>query len=184
MTDQTTATIKAKGCQNTGITDDLADRYYHQLGSHLVAVVELEVHDRSEDADGNQRVQFRIKTIEPVVDDAKTEQVVREIARALHGSRRLKSDGPMLPIDGASDVEPTVEEVVANNPGVIPHDYAATTTGECDICGRTEDDIIHTIDTPLPDPEPTLDAEEPPVDDQEPEDGDDGTVVTFSGRSR
>lgn len=151
MTDQTTAAIKAKGCTNTGITDDLADRLYHQLGSHLIAVVELEAHARTEEVDGNQRVQLRIKSIEPVVDDPQTENVLREIARALHGSRRLKSDGPMLPIDGASDREPTVEEVVAANPGALPHDYLATTTGECDACGRPFGDAIHHLE-PAGDP--------------------------------
>lgn len=165
MTDQTTATIKAKGCTNTGITDDLAEKYYTQLGAHIVAVVELEAHARGDDADGNKRVQFRIKTIEPVVDDPKTEHVVREIARALHGARRNRTEGPTLPLT-ASDREQTVEEVVAANPNVIPHDYFPTTTGECDACGRDRLDSIHPDEQP---DTPVDDDPEPPADEEQPE---------------
>lgn len=188
----TTASIKAKGCESTGITEDVAEKLYKGLGSHLIAIVELEAHARTEDADGNQRVLLRIKTIEPCLDDAATEDVLRQIQRALHGARRDRTEGPMLPIDGASDREPTVQEVVEANPGVIPHDYFPTTTGECDACGRPQLDSIHPheqeqLDPGDNDPEPPADDEpEPePGPEQPAEPEDTGTVdVAYAYRSK
>ena len=119
----TDITVKIGGKQGpTGITDDVAERLHNGNLSSFIAIVEIHAEEtRERIRDGKETVILSIGNFEPVIDDAKTEAHVREIQRALYGSRRLRTDGPMLPEDSnSSDVEPTVEEVVANNPGVIP----------------------------------------------------------------
>ena len=94
----------------------------------------------------------------------------------------------MLPIDTASDREPTVQQVVEAHPGVIPHDYFPTTTGECDACGRAQFDSIHPheqaeVDPGDNDPEPPASDEPEPEQPSEPEDT--GTVdVAYAYRSK
>lgn len=121
MTD-TTCQIKAKGCDSTGITEQIARSYYDNLGSHHIAIIEYKVDSRTIDADGNQKVQLAISTIEPVTAaDADTrdrlDEHLRTIQAALYRNRKLAEGDEELPLgDGP---EPTVSEVLAQGQGLL-----------------------------------------------------------------
>jgi hypothetical protein len=100
MTD-TTAAIAAKGCQSTGITEDLAVKLHDQLGKKIMAVVELEAAARTENTDGKQKVALRILSVEPAVDEI-GESHLRDFQRALFMNRRMDEDQPTLDGDEPS----------------------------------------------------------------------------------
>ena len=122
MTD-TTAQIRAKGLDSTGVTEQLAAKMYNNVGGHYLAIVDLRVAFHGEDDDGNKRVQLVIDQVEPVVDGKLNGALVdhvREINAALHRNRMLAENGPTLPLDGESTS--SVEEVLAAGPALIDHD--------------------------------------------------------------
>lgn len=176
MTD-TTAQIQAKGCQSTGITEDMAIRLHDQLGKKLIAIVELEAVTRTENSEGKQKVGLRILTVEPAVDSI-GETHLRDVQRALFMNRRLDDGQPQLPGD---EPEPTVKEVIENRgAAVIERDEDGEVTGLWD--GDTTEDTPRepsTIGSPFtqptddePDDDPSSDGDsddEPTVDD-DPED--------------
>lgn len=145
MTD-TTAKIAAKGCNNTGITEALAEQLHAQLGKKLVAVVELVSENRTESRDGKEKVGLSILTIEPA-PNADTEDHLRELARAFHFERKLAEDGPQLPVPGDGP-EPKVADVLAAGRAHLPHDYlpVGDDVDQCDLCGETKDNALHTAD--------------------------------------
>lgn len=169
----TTATIKAKGCKNTGITEDIAAVLHDNLGKTIVAVVELTADARSENRDGEEKVQLSIGMIEIAPDGIAAEHV-RELMRSFHYERRLTEDGPTL--QGESDgPEPKVADVLAAGAHFRPHPYLASglavdDNAICDICGQREPAAVHSTQELLPDDEPDTDE----LDD-DPQDEDDDT---------
>lgn len=118
MSDATTAKIAAKGCSATGITEELAIKMHDQLGKKIMAVVELESAARTEDSDGNQKVQLRILSVEPATESI-AEDHLREFQRALYYNRQLDGAQPTLDGDGP---EPTVREVLGRGESLLDHD--------------------------------------------------------------
>jgi len=135
----TTAKIAAKGCNDTGITEDLAASLHNQLGKKVLAIVELVAEARSEKRNGDESVALSIITVEPAPDHM-TEDHLRELARAFHYERQL-ADG-QLTIDSADDIEPKVSQVLAAGQRHRPHPFlpadAALDNPICDICGVIE----------------------------------------------
>jgi hypothetical protein len=180
MTDTTTQ-IKAKGCQATGLTDDLASKLYNNLGQRIMAIVELEAHDRASDADGNQKVGLRITMLEPAVDEHGIGDAhLRELTRAMFMNRKLNSPDEQLTIDSSEDLSPKVADVIAASPGIVHHDFVRggrldDDTVICEVCGESGDYYLHKPpvaanpfeitdqpDGPEPaDPDPADDAEDP-----------------------
>lgn len=128
-----TAQIAGKGCNATGITEDLAKKLHDQLGRKVVAVVELVSEDRSEKRNGKEKVTLSILTIEPA-PNAATEDHLRELARAFHYERKLSEDGPQLmePGDGPA---PSVSDVLQHGKGVLTVDD----DGEARLFGDNDD---------------------------------------------
>ena len=135
----TTAKIAAKGCSDTGITEDLAQSLHNNLGKKVLAVVELVAEARSEKRNGDEAVALSILTIEPAPDHM-TEDHLRELARAFHYERQL-ADG-QLTIDSQDDIEPKVSQVLAAGQRHRPHPFlpvdASVGDGICDVCGVIE----------------------------------------------
>ena len=158
-----------------GVTDDLAEKLYRKTVTSFMAVVEFHLEDVGERVrDGKERVSLSIGNLEVAVDDKHiAEDHLREIQRAIHMNRKLHAPDAQLTIDTRDDLEPTVEQVIANNPGLVRHDYVEPDTlvadGEtplCELCGHPEAYVLHQDASinpfELPDED---DDEEPPVDD-------------------
>ncbi|WKN47127.1 hypothetical protein [Nocardioides sp. Arc9.136] len=152
----TTATIKAKGCKNTGITEDIAAVLHDNLGKTIVAVVELTADARSENRDGEEKVQLSIGLIE-VAPDGMASEHVRELMRSFHYERRLADDGPTLHGEGDSP-EPKVADVLAAGARFRPHPYLASglavdDNAACDVCGQREPAAVHSTQQMLEEPD-------------------------------
>ena len=91
-----TAKINAKGCDATGLTEEIAAASYARLGSHMMAVVELRAAKRGDDEDGTHSVNYVITQIEPATN-TRADDLLRELARTLHASRRDPEGQPGLP---------------------------------------------------------------------------------------
>ncbi|WP_435744951.1 hypothetical protein [Nocardioides sp. SYSU DS0663] len=120
----TTAKIAAKGCTNTGLTEDLAKRLHDQLGKTIVAVVELTAETRTENKAGDETVVLSINTIE-VAPNSLTEDHLRDLARAFHYERKLAEDGPQL-LEPGDGPEPRVADVLQFGRSVITTDDGET----------------------------------------------------------
>lgn len=178
MTD-TTATINAKGLDATGITEDIAAELFHKVGTHLIAIVDLQVVDKhGPNVKGKRKVTLSIDGIEPALDDNLAEHL-RELTRTLYYNRQVATNGPTL--DGGD--EPSVDQVLAAGAKHKPHPYLASTLSldddaVCDVCGQIEATAVHADRDQLDDPftvtEADLDeAEEEVVEEIAEEDLDD-----------
>lgn len=106
------ATIRGKGLDGTGVTEDIAKAMYHSKGSRTLAIVEL-VHKRQvDDEDTGRKVELAISLLEPSTS-AELDDHLRELTRTLHQNRVLKSKDDQLQIDTLDDLEPTVDGVIA-----------------------------------------------------------------------
>lgn len=172
----TTAKIAAKGCNGTGITEDLAQTLHNTLGRTIVAVVELVAETRSEKRNGDETVVLSINTIEPAPTGATVEHL-RELARSFYYERQL-ADG-QLRIETGDGPEPTVSDVLAAGAQHRPHDFlsgslALDEAQVCDICGQHADAAIHQPAARIANPFTVPDDEDlEDTDDAEDEDEDD-----------
>lgn len=183
----TTAKIAAKGCQNTGITEELAKRLHDNLGRTIVAVVEITSESRTEKRNGDEHVGLSIGMIE-VAPDGDASEHIRELARLFHYERQIADGQPTL--DGDDGPEPTVSDVLAQGAQFRPHPFlpvdAADDNGICDVCGQLQDVAVHDAHQGLPDPfavpadeDDTDDDDED--DDEEPQDADEDWVASQHG---
>lgn len=181
----TTAKIRSKGLDSTGVTEEVAAQMYNSLGRYTMAIVELKHEDHGKNAEGKRRVELVITMVEPALDDT-LENHLRELTRTLDYNRRLTSPDQELPIDRDAN-EPTVEGVVAAAKKLEPHPFVDTNGvgdeyGTCDVCGDAPGDPRHQIlgdaddqGTEEPDPDAAPDAaagaqNDPWKDDQDDED--------------
>lgn len=114
----TTAKIAAKGCNGTGITDDISESL--RLGQTLVVVAELVVEAHHEKRNGDEAVVLNILTVEPATKDF-VEDYLRNMQRALHYERKLVEDGPQLQVPGDHQ-ESSVDDVIGQGKGVLTED--------------------------------------------------------------
>jgi hypothetical protein len=161
MTD-TTAKIRAKGLESTGITEEIANQMFGQVGRHFMAIVELEVVEpHGPNTEGKRRVDLVLTQVEPAMDKVLDEHL-RELTRTVYQNRVLQSEDAQLQIETAGDVEPSVEDIIAARQAADaadqPHEFVDDGTGDCDICDGPKGNPIHAQLQDLPD-EPGLDAD-------------------------
>lgn len=157
--------INSKGLDGTGITEELVSEHFSRVGSHMMAIVDLQVVDRSgPNIKGKRKVTYVIDGIEPAVDEAMAEHL-RELQRTAYLNRQ--KSGAQRTIDQELDAEggePTVDAVVAAGAAHRPHPFLPVDVTEdnpiCDVCGLIESASRHSVQDILPDGE---DAE--PTDD-------------------
>lgn len=160
----TTAKIAAKGCNNTGITEDLAASLHNQLGRKVLAVVELVAETRSEKRNGDESVVLSILNIEPAPEGL-AEDHLRDLQRSFYYERQL-ADGQMQISPDGDGIEPKVSDVINANPGLRPHPYVTSQLAiddsdagpVCDVCGKIEAEAIHHM--------PSTNPFDVPVDDE------------------
>lgn len=161
MTD-THASIATKGLDNTGITEDLADELFHKVGTHLMAIVDLQVVDRSgPNVKDKRKVHLIIDGIEPATDDAMAEHL-RELSRVGY-LNRAHANGTIA-INQELDNERTVADVLAAGARHKPHPFlpvdASIDNGICDVCGSIEATPVHSSQATLPDGDDEGDEDE------------------------
>lgn len=110
----TTAKIRAKGCETTGLNEDLARKLFDAgAGKYLMAVIELEVvQPHGPDVEGKRSVDLVITQVEPATD-TKLDEHLRDLTRALHANRKLHDENEQPTLDTGDDIEPTVAGVMA-----------------------------------------------------------------------
>lgn len=173
----TTAKIRAKGCENTGLDEELARRLHDgKPGKHLMAIVELRyVQPHGPDTEGKRAVDLVITQLEPT-EDSNVEEHLRNLQRQLYYERQLAAGGDgQLQLNTQSDVEPTVEETLLAGKRFEPHDYVqdpAKPAGQgCDTCGKPEFAKIHdAADRPDPSSDEGDQDDDVDADDDAPED--------------
>lgn len=138
----TTASINSKGTNDTGINDDMIKSLHDNLGKAIVAVVEIRSESRVENLKGDEKVNLVIQTLEPATSP-EAEDYLRKFARSLHTERKLNSDDETLDIQTSDDLEPKVADVLAEGAKHMPHEFADTPDGDCEICGQTGGAAIH-----------------------------------------
>lgn len=184
MTD-TTAKIRPKGTDGTGITEDDAAELFQRVGSHLMAIVDLQVVDhKGPSLKGKRVVELVIDGIEPAFDDDLADHL-RELQRTVY-LNRTERDGQAT-IDSTLGDERTVADVVSAGQRHRPHpflpDDAAKDTPICDVCGLVEATPLHSTQDVLPDDEDDQDDdgdEDQGDDEPDPEEDEDthrGTTV-------
>lgn len=152
MTD-TTAKILAKGLESTGVTEELANELFRNVGRHFMAIVELEVvYPHGPNTEGKRRIDLRLTQVEPAIDD-NLDDHLRNLTRVLHYNRQVEKEGPTL--DGGE--ERTVDDVLSSGRKHEPHPYLASTlsvddNAVCDVCGQHEGAAVHADRTALDDP--------------------------------
>lgn len=87
-----TAKIKAKGLDNTGVTEAHARAMAARLGSTHLLIIEVEADTKVTDSDGDEQVTLKVISAEPVPADQ--ENVTREFVRAIARQRRV-ADGQL-----------------------------------------------------------------------------------------
>lgn len=113
MTD-TTAKIAARNdLKHTGITPDIARKFYDRLGTSCIAIIELTSSEHTVDLEGKKTVKLEIGYVE-VAEDAAAKDHLRELQQALYRQRH-----PQKPIDSIADQEPSVDDVVARGEALV-----------------------------------------------------------------
>lgn len=173
----TTAKIRSKGLDATGVTEDIADELYAHKGRHYMAIVELKVDETHENAEGKRKVDLVLAQVEPAMDEQLAEHL-RELQRTVYLNRQHV--GAQLAIDQElTGDEPTVEGVVAAGAPMRPHPFLPVDATQdnpiCDVCGLVETAPRHSAQDTLPehdDEQPDEQPDEPALntegDDEDP----------------
>jgi hypothetical protein len=154
----TTAKIRAKGLDSTGVTEDIASTLYANKGKRVMAIVELHAVERHEKADGTRRVDLVLEQVEPAVDDTLSEHL-RELTRTLY-QNRAQADGQQALDD---TLIPDLKDAIAAGEQHRPHPFlptdAAADNPTCEVCGLAEIAAMHADRATLPDPFATPEQE-------------------------
>jgi len=171
MTD-THAQIAGKGLDATGFTEDLAAELFNKVGTHIMAIVDLQVVDRSgPNVKDKRKVHLIIDGIEPAIMDETVAEHLRELTRTLYFNRAIDADQPTF--DTGDGINPKVSDVIREGVRHRPHPFlpvdAANDNGICDVCGLIDSAGVHSTQDFLPDG----DDEDQDADqgDDDPEDG-------------
>ncbi len=131
-TGATTAKIRARGADGTGITDEVAKAMFLNMGGTTIAIVELEHVRQINESSGDHKVELTIGFIEPATSD-RMEDVLRTLARGTYRSR----SGQVLP--GTEDGgEVGVDDALTQAEALIERGEDGRPTGVWD--GDTETD--------------------------------------------
>ena len=141
MTD-TTAKVRAKGLDATGVTEEIAEKMYAHKGKHYMAIVEVMVDERHDKAGGKKRVDLVIEQFEPAIDTDLADHL-RELTRTLYANR-AQADGQAAIDDSLT---PDLKDAVAAGRQHAPHPFlptdAADEFGSCEICGLADTAAPH-----------------------------------------
>lgn len=181
MTD-TTAKIRAKGLDATGVTEEIASTLYANKGKRVMAIVELHAVERHEKADGTRRVDLVLEMVEPATDDNLTDHL-RELTRTMYQNRAI-ADGQLAIEDSLT---PSIEDAVSAGAQHRPHPFlpvdATVEDGICDVCGLVQKVGVHfedfadpfevpatdrDVDDDLADPDDPATTETLPLESEEP----------------
>lgn len=110
MSEITAKLAAAKLNDQKGVSDDLAAKMFHTLGSHHVAIVDLQVVDRTEGVSEKQIVRLALDQLE--IMEGPAADHCRDLMRAAYQNR---SD--QLPLDG-DDMESS-DEIIARGKAVL-----------------------------------------------------------------
>jgi hypothetical protein len=139
------ASIRSKGCDNTGITEEIAKKMYNTLERGTYAIVRLKHVRQINDTTAGRKVELVIEEIEPSQDPTLDEHL-QQLMRTIHQNRVLHSDGQQLTIDGPDDLEPSVEQVIKARQGSTPHVFDPSEDGDdCIVCGEDLDHQLHAL---------------------------------------
>lgn len=165
-----TAKIRSKGLDNTGVTEDWAQRMAGHLNGHTLLIVEVEHADKTVKGDGDEQVNLIIKSAEPV--PAEQENTVREFVRAIARMRRT-ADGQLEIPDGELPAADAVQAAAGALEGATANANEAW-DGDPDapVPAATEDGIC---------PSPWCEQPEGHDGDHDPEKSTEN-VVKFSGK--
>lgn len=155
-----TAAIRGKGCDNTGITQDLARSMYSTLERSTYAIVRLKHARQINDTATGRKVELAIEEVEPSISED-LDAHLRQLMRTMHQNRVLNSDSQQLSIDTQGDLEPSVSDVIAAqraHEANAPHPYDPGEDSEpgddaCVLCGEEIDHELHAVAT---EPEPAV----------------------------
>lgn len=118
-----TATLKTKRCKNTGMTEDIIRQLHGRPGARVMAIVELKVDDAHHKDDAPNHIDFTVEQVQPFVDDDQAE-FLRKLCRSAHQKQVLNSSDGQLTIDGQEDLEPSVDDLIAEQrAGTDPYAY-------------------------------------------------------------
>ena len=95
--------------EGTGITDELAEKYWDKLGSQHVAVVTYAVAERSEAAGGEKR---GVKLVLVDVEPATTPEITAHMRAFVRALWRRRNPKQLTIDDNADELEPTVDQVL------------------------------------------------------------------------
>lgn len=162
MTD-TTAKIRAKGCDGTGLTEELAGQLFTQVGRHYMAIVEFRVEEpHGPNAEGKRRVDLILEQVEPATDDQLAEHL-RELTRTLYQNRAI-ADGQTLLDD---TLTPDLKDAIAAGAQHEPHPFlptdAAADNPSCEVCGLADTAAVHADQATVADPFDISEEEAEPV---------------------
>lgn len=165
MTD-THAHIASKGLDSTGVTEELAAELFNKVGTHLMAIVDLQVVDRSgPNVKDKRKVHLIIDGIEPATTDDMAEHL-RELSRVGY-LNRAHANGTRA-INEELNNERTVADVMAAGAAHKPHPFLPVDASEenpiCDVCGKLEATPVHSEQETLPDGDDETEDESELVD--------------------
>lgn len=116
----TTAKIRSKGLDATGVTEEIAQQLFAHKGKHFMAIVELKVDELHDKTDGKQRVDLVITQVEPAWDSPQLEDHLRELTRTMYYNRKVDDGQPTLPDSGGPD--PKIGDVIGQGAALMVSD--------------------------------------------------------------
>jgi hypothetical protein len=168
MTD-TTAKIRAKGLEATGVTEEIANQMFTQVGKHFMFICEAKVEEpHGPNAEGKRRVDLILTQVEPAMDQV-LEDHLRELTRTVYQNRVLTSEDAQLQIETAADLEPSVEDIIAARQAADaadrPHEFVDDGAGDCEACDGPKANPIH---AELDDPDEADHLDDEPAEEPDP----------------
>lgn len=143
----TTAKIRAKGLDTTGVTEELANQMFAHPGKHYMLIVEAKVEEVHRKVDGTQRVDLVLTQVEPATDE-RLDEHLRELTRTLYYNRGLNDAQPQLGDDNGPD--PKISDVIRDGQALVERDENGEPIGLWD--GDDDEPPTRDIDdAPLPD---------------------------------
>lgn len=134
-----TAKVRAKGLEATGVTEEIANHLFAQVGKHYMAVVEFKVEEpHGPNAEGKRRVDLILTQFEPAMD-TQLDTHLRNLTRTTYYNR---ATGGQPTLEGIGTDEPTVQQVLAAGAQFESHPFLPVDASEvnpiCDVCGVVE----------------------------------------------
>lgn len=131
-----TASVRRKGLENTGVTQDIAKKMFNTQGRSTLAIVELRHKRKIDDDDTGRGVELVIEALEPS-QETSLDDHLRQLMRTMHQNRVLHSEDQALDIQVEGDLEPSVDAVIAAQKAHAAGEPHIFEPGEADEDGGT-----------------------------------------------